>query len=538
MTCYRLVGPVLQASLTALLFFVGACGHEPSPPQTSARVSGCALDRASDGTLIDSSTYATDRAVFVSTNDPRTTERTFSLEFEGKLITRVRINGDANHWSELHVESGPLMTGFSRADFKRDAEAVSGIVDGRTIVPMTKPGDFAFKDGQPVPASVIPAEVGPALRALMQIVERAPQSCVAGRRAGGTLTTQDDSYPGSDPFITGLMGTSSCGGCLDSCYGTQWNVCIAVYVFACLFTPVYYPSCLAAGISECEHRRYACIVNCGVNGACCPVACGDFCCAAGGVCLEGGAASLCCPSTANVTCIEAADPTNKQCCNTGDECMELHQREAGDTGKNNLCCDVAHGNEVCHNGTPGVPATEERCCKDDGMNFGCGVTNPHHCCQKGLAPCDNGVCCDLQTQKCEGTDDDCCPPLAECNGTCCTHPLECVQDTVKYDPDPEGCCPPYNACHVIDKCCDGACIRQPWDNGQEKCCAETDVACGVTDCCDAIEHCAKDPGSGKLRCCTGANVHICSDANDIRKICCPDAAPGCSVDFMGNPICN
>ncbi len=236
----------------------------------------------------------------------------------------------------------------------------------------------------------------------------------------------------------------------------------------------------AINILFCAIFGYTCYVNriSSRPGPCCPVLCGDRCCAAGRVCVNPALGT--CGSTNDVPCGLGTS------CRQGDAC---HIRSDGTLNcceaENSLCqapdstrSECCRASERCDRGRCCTPCGENGCCsRGESCNAQTGSCCAGEFCGSG------GLCCPITGTCTNGpstTDVSCCStPASRCPGApsgpnvaspgCCIDGTTCVTDGALVR-----CCPPGAVL------CQGICSTQRTPCGQFGVCCPWPQTCQAT----------------------------------------------------------
>lgn len=389
----------------------------------------------------------------------------------------------------VNVTYGTAVSGIRRASFTNDGAVITGVVDGRAILPLpagANPARAQFADGGAPPVVRIDPDLEKASDLLFRKASTEARLCSGVRsrknsqdhshdggrhpkRAGGERSRAGREREIHDEDIDPTIQPGCLG--LQALCQTSWIGCQAGVAAGCLLSVFAYGVCFAVGSFTCFAAQEGCRRLARHNPPCCPVRCG------GDAVLE----------------LWGDDPS---CCVNSETCLDPNDNRKG-------CC--AEGFRACHGRSC---CADDQDCENDGLCCAHGYSScGGACCPDGS--CLEGSCCAPPSGvACGGT---CCPPFSRscCNGTCCDG--DCVNNRICCRTPDETC---GNNCCAPGKCCNGVCCA---DN--ETC--ENNVCRQI--CSPTIhETCPNLPGYAK--CCPKGTI-CCSSGE-----CCPNFAPVCCGD--------
>ena len=465
-----------------------------------------------------------------------TIARRTTITSDNKTLLEIDSQAVGGRLAQVTVIYGSVFSGVREATFTSSGSSVTGVIDGRRIVPLsvpsgTAPGHFVvnsfkFEDGRPGPMLRVGADVQQVLEQVFRKAYAQAQKC--SKIASAQPMRQSVGGP-VDPPDPCNDCQSSCASVLEDCSGGVAIACIAA-----LFG---YGACAAAGLAACDGAFLVCNAKCYIPGnGCCQQYCGGACCDSSDTCIND---SFCCPAGRTVC--------NGVCCSDGEICNSGICCPQGQVVCNNVCC------------RPGTVCTKGICCPA-GQNVCSGI-----CCAPGQTCSTEGICC---TPLFRGPN----PPVS-CNGVCCQGQTDtccgktccpvgegasCVNGQCRYGPcDGLDCGAFGNCCHTPSgpKCCNGPCCGPTCCNQGDVClkdgygnivgCCPSGQVCGYS-CCPSGQKCIDPHEETCAACPSGEVATICGTSSGTPgpTICCPPGVPCCNgqccpfaSDGRGKVVC-
>jgi hypothetical protein len=425
--------------LTALgLIVVASCSTAPERVSARALPLDAPCQTTSDGTTVTVSlTSKAGSGVFTLVQaqalDGSSTRITETITISGLPYLTSQVTSTPDGASTADTTYGSAyFTGIGKDHYASDGKTLTGEVDGRAIVPVPvspPPSSATFQDGKPPPSVTVDPGAQKAAAAVLTQGRADLGQCDAG---GGTQSMRLLDQPG---HLTDAPGSADCIGATAACLGVEAG-CAAAAAIGCIASGPFYGLCLTAAAAGCLAGYLVCLVGIdliggGVGAACCPVACGQRCCAGSETCLN-TATGVCCSAgtttCGGLRCCNVPDPGNgvvgETCIASTGTCCPNTQEVCG----TQCCAPGSHcatqGNECC---APGAAVCNGACC-------GRGEVCANGAC-RCATPCGDTCCAGSDTC----IDGACCPSGMECGGTCCSSGQTCVNGACACQPTEANC---------------------------------------------------------------------------------------------------
>ncbi len=364
----------------------------------------------------------------VEFKDDDTVQLTRTITVDGELLMSSEAYGDGQ-LMEMSVEYGPLVDGMNTAYAKFSGGEISGMINGRELVPQSADADpqsAKFADAAPAPDMLIDPDIEDGMLALMLAAERTIDECPRAQNGEPNSMRMLLGGAGNDHGHDSDPETDlECIFCWTGCSASFVGCAIGVSA-ACAAAGPFYVVCEVIALAGCGAAYALCQYGCYNGGPCCPSECGDVaCCDEGETCLN-EQTGLCCDE-GKTACV------GESCCSSTEVCI-------GQGAEAGTCCEAESlcGSTCCGALETCVP----------GKNICCGFNN---------AACGDGCC--AEGDVCLG--DSCCPAAQACGNTCCPDGSSCDDATKTCQSCPSdhfacnvgGCCPNGKVCTDVEGIC-------------------------------------------------------------------------------------